>query len=239
EDEQVDESKPPTTTRRNVSFAGGRRSMDSVASARGHSGEAKSSEVIDEYFEFEGARKSVHGPPDTDLGSSQILEHLRRKHEQALRGKASSLTTALIIAGISSVALALIKITIKRHDTISSSECVFFVALGILIGVIPATTEDRCPFGPASAQRRLAVSAVLTTLAYILGYRAVQFMSVLEATIVAGITPMTTWWTSVAIGRRAFHWVMVPTLVSSCLALALIVKPPFLGFKVSASVAAL
>ncbi|CAN7984941.1 unnamed protein product, partial [Ixodes pacificus] len=233
EDEQPDESKPPTTTRRNVSFAGGRRSIDSVASARGHSGEAKNPEVIDDYFEFEGARKS--GPPDTDIGSSQILEHLRRKHEQALRGKASSLTTALIIAGISSVALALIKITIKRHDTISSSECVFFVALGILIGVIPATTEDRCPFGPASAQRRLAVSAVLTTLAYILGYRAVQFMSVLEATIVAGITPLTTWWTSVAIGRRAFHWVMVPTLVSSCLALALIVKPPFLGFKVCAS----
>lgn len=187
---------------------------------------------MDEYFEFEGARKSVDGPPDTDIRSSQILEHLRRKHEQALRGKASSLTTALIIAGISSVALALIKITIKRHDTISSTECVFFVALGILIGVIPATTEDRCPFGPASAQRRLAVSAVLTTLAYILGYRAVQFMSVLEATIVAGITPLTTWWTSVAIGRRAFHWVMVPTLVSSCLALVLIVKPPFLGFKV-------
>ncbi|CAN7984858.1 unnamed protein product, partial [Ixodes hexagonus] len=231
DDELAEEPRSPTSPRRFVSFAGGRKSCDSGASRR-HSAEAKSPEVIEEFFEFEGARKSVPGLSEADMGSTELLEHLRRKHAQAVRGKASSLTTALIIAGISSVALALIKITIKRHDTISNTECVFFVALGILIGVIPATTEDRRPFGPASAQKRLGVSAVLTTLAYILGYKAVQFMSVLEATILAGITPMTTWWTSVAIGRRRFHWVLVPTVICSFMAVVFVVKPTFLGFKV-------
>ncbi|KAL3216782.1 hypothetical protein MRX96_032794 [Rhipicephalus microplus] len=127
--------------------------------------------------------------------TSGELQHLRQLHDDAVQGHTSSLSVALIIACISSIALALIKITIKRHDNISSAECVFFVGTGILVSVMPTLSDTLQPFGPASAQKRLGVSAVLTTLAYILGYMAVQFMSVVEATIVAAITPMTTWFT--------------------------------------------
>ncbi|XP_075542016.1 uncharacterized protein LOC142576022 isoform X2 [Dermacentor variabilis] len=164
--------------------------------------------------------------------TSGELQHLRLLHDDALQGRTSSLTVALIIACISSIALALIKITIKRHDNISSAECVFFVGTGILVSVMPTQSDTLQPFGPASAQKRLGVSAVLTTLAYILGYMAVQFMSVVEATVVAAITPMTTWFTMVAVRRRPCHWVLVPVLASCVTAIVLVVKPPIFGFKV-------
>ncbi|KAK8785589.1 hypothetical protein V5799_008050 [Amblyomma americanum] len=124
-----------------------------------------------------------------------------------------------------------VQITIKRHDNISSAECVFFVGTGILVSVMPTLSDTLQPFGPASAQKRLGVSAVLTTLAYILGYMAVQFMSVVEATVVAAITPMTTWFTMVAVRRRPCHWVLVPVLASCVMAIVLVVKPPALGFQ--------
>ncbi|KAH7980476.1 hypothetical protein HPB49_016448 [Dermacentor silvarum] len=165
--------------------------------------------------------------------TSGELQHLRLLHAGALQGRASSLSVALIIACISSIALALIKITIKRHDNISSAECVFYVGTGILVSVMPTLSDTLQPFGPASAQKRLGVSAVLTTLAYILGYMAVQFMSVVEATVVAAITPMTTWFTMVAVRRRPCHWVLVPVLVSCITAIVLVVKPPIFGFKVN------
>ncbi|XP_065280227.1 uncharacterized protein [Dermacentor albipictus] len=163
--------------------------------------------------------------------TSGELQRLRLLHDEALQGRTSSLTVALIIACISSIALALIKITIKRHDNISSAECVFFVGMGILVSVMPTLSDTLQPFGPASAQKRLGVSAVLTTLAYILGYMAVQFMSVVEATVVAAITPMTTWFTMVAVRRRPCHWVLVPVLASCVTAIVLVVKPPVFGFK--------
>ncbi|KAH8039394.1 hypothetical protein HPB51_006414 [Rhipicephalus microplus] len=96
---------------------------------------------------------------------------------------------------------------------------------------MPTLSDTLQPFGPASAQKRLGVSAVLTTLAYILGYMAVQFMSVVEATIVAAITPMTTWFTMVAVRRRPCHWVLVPVLASCVMAIVLVLKPPILGFQ--------
>ncbi|XP_054923470.1 uncharacterized protein [Dermacentor andersoni] len=163
--------------------------------------------------------------------TSGELQRLRLLHDDALQGRTSSLSVALIIACISSIALALIKITIKRHDNISSAECVFFVGTGILVSVMPTQSDTLQPFGPASAQKRLGVSAVLTTLAYILGYMAVQFMSVVEATVVAAITPMTTWFTMVAVRRRPCHWVLVPVLASCVTAIVLVVKPPIFGFK--------
>ncbi|XP_072143344.1 uncharacterized protein [Dermacentor andersoni] len=165
--------------------------------------------------------------------TSGELQRLRLLHDDALQGRTSSLSVALIIACISSIALALIKITIKRHDNISSAECVFFVGTGILVSVMPTQSDTLQPFGPASAQKRLGVSAVLTTLAYILGYMAVQFMSVVEATVVAAITPMTTWFTMVAVRRRPCHWVLVPVLASCVTAIVLVVKPPIFGFKVN------
>ncbi|KAH9377367.1 hypothetical protein HPB48_021316 [Haemaphysalis longicornis] len=177
----------------------------------------------------------VLAPPTSAPLTSEEVERLRQLHDQSMQGRASSLTVALIIACISSIALALIKITIKRHDNISSAECVFFVGTGILVSVMPSLSNTAQPFGPASAQKRLGVSAILTTLAYILGYMAVQFMSVVEATVVAAITPMTTWFTSVAVRRRPCHWVLVPALAACVTAIVLVIKPPMLGFKVRAT----